>query len=659
MAVVNYPIETNCFDGKPAKSDYQHPDAMNPCERTMDTFGNFNWKSYETPESYQVWARADLPISMPGIVIFVHGVNSEGEWYDAAEDALCQGLNERLNRDDLKTNKYLTQDPKTEEPIRRKLDPDNDGRSPVIRFYWGYRAQDSEKGKWRIPLKNPDQLDYATHGHDNNPEMENLWYWGGGPFQNGTNNLQQLWDKKGFSRHVLGFDMQHLNTEVERQLNDAPPREYFAHAAQRLANLIDTIREQSLNSLTLLSHSQGTMIALAATLLCKKRPPDAVMLMNSPYALTDKFTDTVAIGNDRPTDGARLRTLQAVVDKLRPNKQFFNKKRLDCLRVGATKCGQMHFWKPDIVHPCGTPERDNHGRLYNYFNPHDRVMGSTPLQSIGWQSIPGGALFGMQDVVKQRMMARGMPCGDEPALTPFGTLPEISDPEPGVLPSDFWNKNKTIAVFAKLWAEPPKDQMVSINAEKVPNPLTAEEMSRVVETKKIYRDGKEVSVDVYFDQSLQTADSWGAINPETGKYREPDFPYHTSIYRREAWIDRDDVYSPGGKKRELETQEEMQQRITNWYPMPTNHSTMPMHVEFMKRVVAYDLPIGYAESYNREHWSRLIHLADWTSFEDRYFSKGEMIVPPKPAGLDPETVSEQIRKADEERIKSNKTYGGA
>ncbi|ASU41635.1 hypothetical protein hmeg3_24120 [Herbaspirillum sp. meg3] len=455
--------------------------------------------------------------------------------------------------------------------------------------------------------------------------------------------MQQLWNKEGFSRHVLGFDMQHLNTEVERQLNDAPPREYFAHAAQRLANLIDTIREQSLNSVTLLSHSQGTMIALAATLLCKKRPPDAVMLMNSPYALTDKITDALTVGGDRPTDGARLRTLQAIVDKLRPNQQFFNQKRLDCLRVGATKCGQMHFWKPDIVHPCGTPERDNHGRLYNYFNPHDRVMGSTPLQSIGWQGIPGGVLFGMQDVVKQRMLARGTSCGDEPALTPFGTLPRIPDPEPGVMPTDFWNKNKPIAKFGKLWSEPPQDQMVSVNAEKVPNPLTAEEMSKPV-------DVTDDSKPVYFDRAPHTARKWGAIDPKTGRYWEPDFPAYKSIYQAENYMNRDDVYSPGGKKRELETQEEMQERITNWYPMPPNHSTMPMHVEFMKRVVAYDLPIGYAESYTLQDWARLIRLADWTSFQDDYFAEGKLAVPAKPPGLDPETVSEQQRRADEARI---------
>ena len=35
---------------------------------------------------------------LPGIVVFVHGVNSEGEWFEAAEQGLCDGLNRRLGR---------------------------------------------------------------------------------------------------------------------------------------------------------------------------------------------------------------------------------------------------------------------------------------------------------------------------------------------------------------------------------------------------------------------------------------------------------------------------------------------------------------------------------------------------------------------------------
>ncbi|WP_425117427.1 T6SS effector phospholipase Tle3 domain-containing protein, partial [Burkholderia anthina] len=39
-----------------------------------------------------------LQMPLPGVVIFVHGVNSEGEWFDAAEEGLCKGLNRRIGR---------------------------------------------------------------------------------------------------------------------------------------------------------------------------------------------------------------------------------------------------------------------------------------------------------------------------------------------------------------------------------------------------------------------------------------------------------------------------------------------------------------------------------------------------------------------------------
>ena len=129
------------------------------------------------------------------------------------------------------------------------------------------------------------------------------WYWGGGPFQNGTNNLQQLWSESGFNRNLLGlFNMQWFNPEWDRELNHAPGRQYYAHAAQRLANLIDLIRRESPHdTISVMSHSQGTMIAMAATLMCKERAPDALFVMNSPYALDDKRTDSLTCWHNRPT----------------------------------------------------------------------------------------------------------------------------------------------------------------------------------------------------------------------------------------------------------------------------------------------------------------------------------------------------------------------
>jgi hypothetical protein len=90
-------------------SRYRHEDATRIIPIQRDHLGRPFWESYLTPSGYQVRAEAQIPPHMPGVIIFVHGVNSEGEWYDVAEKALCDGLNDRLNRNQstkLTENKY-------------------------------------------------------------------------------------------------------------------------------------------------------------------------------------------------------------------------------------------------------------------------------------------------------------------------------------------------------------------------------------------------------------------------------------------------------------------------------------------------------------------------------------------------------------------------
>src|SRR5207253_4560850 len=113
---------------------------------------------------------------------FVHGVNSEGEWYNAAERQLCTGLNDRLGRTDLSPNVYA-------DGAEGNLSPHKIvkmNRSPVIRFYWGYRAKDGEERNRKVPLRNIKGDDFWK---SDGAEKNGPWYWGGGPFQNGTNNL--------------------------------------------------------------------------------------------------------------------------------------------------------------------------------------------------------------------------------------------------------------------------------------------------------------------------------------------------------------------------------------------------------------------------------------------------------------------------------------
>ncbi|MBB5369058.1 MULTISPECIES: hypothetical protein [unclassified Janthinobacterium] len=88
-----------------------------------------------------------------GVIIFVHGVNSDGEWYRAAEAGLCTGLNTRLKRcdehlchpspqagqltpvgyrDELNDDGYVDPDYTASTFIQEQAH-----FSPVIRFRWG------------------------------------------------------------------------------------------------------------------------------------------------------------------------------------------------------------------------------------------------------------------------------------------------------------------------------------------------------------------------------------------------------------------------------------------------------------------------------------------------------------------------------------------
>jgi hypothetical protein len=226
--------------------------------------------------------------------------------------------------------------------------------------------------------------------------------------------------------------------------------------------------------------------------------------------------------------------------------------------VRATE--DMNFWRPDLKMHFGMPERDNHGRFYVYFNPHDRVVGASPLQGIGWQGLDDQLLTELGDTVKQRMLARGTPCGDEPGVQKFGSLPPILDPEPGVDPDSFWNGNRK-ALGMDLWPVPKWGQTVTINAEKVPNPITAEEMSIAqpwsIETVK---DGVH-NVDRYFDESHSNQDMLSAKD-DTGAYKDSGYTFLDSIYDRQKWMERQDVYANTGKRRELETEEDQSQHAS-------------------------------------------------------------------------------------------------
>lgn len=619
----------------------------------IDDNGRPSWKSFTSPKSVKVRGECQIPPHLPGIIIFVHGVNSTGEWYEIAEKNICMGLNARLGLNDtnfkLQENVYSCDNDSADKGFRRL---EHEGRSPVIRFYWGYRAADGEEGKYKIPLVNIRNEDYhqllAEGASEADVRKKGPFFWGGGPFQNGTTQLVSLWSKEGFKSKVLGVvPVQKFAPDLDRLLTDAPPREYYAHAAKRLADLVDLIREEyPHDTVSIISHSQGTMIAMAATTLAKKAP-DALFILNSPYAMEAKTTDSLALpAEEVSSDNARSQTLSAIIDKIAEQAGMLKAEEYNALCVGKTD--DKKRWTPNVTLPSSDsetriPERDNHGRFYIYCNPHDRVMGASPLLSLGWQGLknnPDGSPHLMLEKHKghlyQRILARWLPCGDTP------------NPRTSFTPTDgkpFWDDDGDWLTYNN-----PGYWTLDINSEKVPAPISADKLTELDETRN-NKDERPGEVYGY---------GWGQLNKEEHDKSDLNIPNddtyknYINLYPFEQILTG---YEQSGFTRipryRRETVEERNVRVGKYISQPTDHSTLPKNEMFMSRVVAYDIPIGFCDaSRNKAFMAKLRAMADWTQGYDSYMEKGILDIPKKPDIINGESTADatEINNRDMGRL---------
>ncbi len=352
-------------------------------------------------------------LPLPGVVIFVHGVNSEGEWYKASEEGLCKGLNRRLGRLDdqmtyhgvdagqLTPAKY-TESVTPEGFLNPDLLPDNyvipdPSFSPVIHFRWGYRATLEELKEYgdKIFLNEKD-------------------YWGGGPFTNGCSSLPDLWHGGLDDRAVGWITVQGINP-TNRPLYRAPPRAYGVLAALRLAKLIESIRKMRADvPITVVCHSQGNIVGLTGAFFGDALPEvedpwgrkgrcvaDAYVLANAPYSLansegphkSDTFMDTWSQRATKDAEGKRGRQTYAA--------------RTQTLRTFLSMIGDRaaHEPSPDTVDAdmannrvsptsnksyTALADRARHGlngstygRVTAYCCPHDQVISAITVQGIG------------------------------------------------------------------------------------------------------------------------------------------------------------------------------------------------------------------------------------------------------------------------------------
>ncbi|PYD84315.1 hypothetical protein DNF23_55240, partial [Pseudomonas syringae pv. pisi] len=162
-------------------------------------------------------------------------------------------------------------------------------RSLLIPFYWGYRADPSEisRDKNNNPTKLRDQYQDIQGNR-----LDRHFGKAGGYFVNATNNLLEMYDKGLPLTMRLKIARRMLpNTHF---LGDNPHRRYYVLAAHRLAMMVKEIRRVSPDeTITIMAHSQGTLITLLAQALLVDgghRCADTIIMVDTPYCLFPEVT---------------------------------------------------------------------------------------------------------------------------------------------------------------------------------------------------------------------------------------------------------------------------------------------------------------------------------------------------------------------------------
>jgi len=566
---------------------------------------------------------------LPGIIIFVHGVNSDGEWYDAAEQGLIKGLNARLGLDraeggdaelspvsylsELKPNGFLNRQ------LSGKTFITESGRSPVIRFRWGYKAA----GKDGTPGSLDEVAEYGGKIY-----LNELDAWGGGPFQNGTSALPYMWGL-GLDDRVFWWLYANMFPVDGRDVYACPPRAYFAHAAHRLKELIKAIRAKQADCpITVVCHSQGNMVTLAAALLGQQDQAlaDTYVMCNPPYCLESLGLDQL-VNDDNKSAAGQFGSVTTAARK----ETFKNFLALIKTRAGKGQALELINRYHGFVHPQskeklfelaafpGEPEaipaqgidRDNRGRVFLYCNPHDQLIGVSPVQGIGWRGVSQSELgeVGAEGVFYQRVWA--MPGGNQ--ATPFAVgAPDWTGKAYRYIddnhnPTQFWNPlppamrfslslnpsqsfvSKIVTVLTapifiiatrvftlRINDDPKKDWAVPITAPVLRVPVTPRSL----------RYGHEAQFDEDKDPAKDAlAAPVGLGNADTEAQLRYEQNAQLLRIAREKKVPGN-VLPPDDQREAL-------RRMMEQNPNATDHSTILTNPVHSERVLAYDVAIGW------------------------------------------------------------------
>ncbi|WP_419690052.1 effector protein Tle3 domain-containing protein [Burkholderia theae] len=524
----------------------------------------------------------NVPRRFPCVTILIHGVNDLGTDFGTVEGGLCEGLNERLNRPDLKAAEYThgrmaNDDPKkkpvTAADLMKNLDDvlyrrqeDKDTRSPLIPFYWGVR--ESGKDLPQDPAKQTINGQYVDK-FGNRLDVHRAK--NGGFFANATTDIPDM-----FGTHFLGGSttaiLNGIQNDPTHPLFEAPDRHYMVLAAVRLAALIRQIRiinpDETVN---IIAHSQGTLISLLAQAFlingldpnsCSvgDRPADTLILIDSPYSLEQETMERwTQSGDEQQTSYARVKTLANLTQLVAQAKHSAPSLDTLCAVDAQGKVVRDNFgvtgakWTPtkavrlaskpndDVVGNAALvfAERDNRGKVYLYFCPEDATVALNGVNGMGAAGLPdsmsvrpsrSGAKAEsvplLSNAFRQRIFTRRLRNG-QPVLVG-------NAPGPFTLRLKGESAHGTTGYVETHWkrAEIPVGTVRTINGEALPPPFPPELQGNVIpgtEKKRLdgsaseTEPGKQALDQLEAEVAVSTNSSAGALQQVSQTVAWPTF----------------------------------------------------------------------------------------------------------------------------------------
>jgi pimeloyl-ACP methyl ester carboxylesterase len=547
---------------------------------------------------------------LPGVVILVHGVNDVGVSYPAMDSGLCAGLNERLDRPDLFPNDFLMPDPKDDvvpDPdaiYYRRLKNDKT-YSPVIHFHWGYKASDQELRKGQVNGQNVDKF-----GNRLDANFAKC----GGMFCNATSNIPDMF-KGHFNGGFMVWITNKLIADKAHIITRAPERHYMVLAAKRLAALVKQIRAIAADdTVTLVAHSQGCLVSLTAQAFLSEdgqRPVDCLIMNNPPYGVHEPPLDQLTqSGSELQTTKARVNTLVNLV-KLITNNPHPSPPLAD-LCENAKSFGRAGLmWSPakgqrlplatansdddsdmngidnvsdDLGKTVNFDERENRGKVYLYFCPHDMTVGLASVQGIGTLGIP-------ETVNTLDNMGRGT------------TLPVFSQ-----LPTNFKQR---------IWTWVKRGQGNQVGAFIGPFAVREKGEEQYPEfTARLSRTSLDVNETRQINAELLNP----PLVPDLHAGETADHQANPNYIGKQHLdpIDACDAIVKAGPA-SGETNDQARKRFQEEELMPNSyHSAIVTNQEHHRWVTAMDLALGQAESLDDPDWRDLLMaIADWRTKFDK------------------------------------------